>query len=99
MRLERHYNLQPQALYRGGIRYGSRAACFDKRGNGAVEEERAVTHKETYEQELEAALIIRDRISERLQNLFEIKRINRQRIAELRLKIAESKTENKPVNS
>ena len=58
-----------------------------------------MTHKETYEQELEAALIIRDRISERLQNLFEIKRINRQRIAELRLKIAESKTENKPVNS
>jgi hypothetical protein len=58
-----------------------------------------VTNEETYQQELEAALIFRDRISERLQNLFEIKRINRQAIRELRLKIAELKSQNKPVNS
>ena len=58
-----------------------------------------MTNEETYQQELEAALIFRDRISERLQNLFEIKRINRQAIRELRLKIAELKSQNKPVNS
>ena len=50
-----------------------------------------ITHKETYQQELEAALRIRDRIENRIESLKQIRILNRQRIAELRLKIEESK--------
>jgi hypothetical protein len=57
-----------------------------------------VKHKETYQQELEAALIIRDRIENRIESLKQIRILNRQRIAELRLKIEEFKND-KPVNS
>jgi len=55
-------------------------------------------HKETYQQELDAALIVRDRIKVQLESINEMRTHNRQRIAELRLKIEQYQT-NKPVNS
>jgi hypothetical protein len=55
-------------------------------------------YREALQQELEVALIVRDRIEERIESLKQIQILNRQRIAELRLKIEESKNE-KPVNS